>query len=75
MDFSDDLLELMASSPRIAKHVHAPLQSGSDTVLRRMHRKYRPRHYADRILEGAGADAGVRGGRRRDDGFPGRDGR
>lgn len=51
MDFSDDLLELMAGSPRIAKHVHAPLQSGSDTVLRRMHRKYRPRHYADRILK------------------------
>ena len=51
MDFSDDLLELMAASPRIAKHVHAPLQSGSDTVLRRMHRKYRPRHYADRILK------------------------
>jgi threonylcarbamoyladenosine tRNA methylthiotransferase MtaB len=50
MDFSDDLLGLMASSPRIAKHVHAPLQSGSDTVLRRMHRKYRPRHYEDRIL-------------------------
>ena len=49
MDFSDDLLSLMATSPRIAKHVHAPLQSGSDTVLRRMHRKYRPRHYADRI--------------------------
>lgn len=51
MDFSDDLLGLMAASPRIAKHVHAPLQSGSDTVLRRMHRKYRPRHYEDRILK------------------------
>jgi len=51
MDFSSDLLELMASSPRIAKHVHAPLQSGSDTVLRRMHRKYRPHHYAGRILK------------------------
>jgi threonylcarbamoyladenosine tRNA methylthiotransferase MtaB len=51
MDFSDELLGLMAESPRIAKHVHAPLQSGSDTVLRRMHRKYRPRHYADRILK------------------------
>jgi threonylcarbamoyladenosine tRNA methylthiotransferase MtaB len=49
MDFSDDLLNLMARSPRIAKHVHAPLQSGSDRVLRRMHRKYRPRHYADRV--------------------------
>lgn len=51
MDFSDALLQLMADSDRIAKHVHAPLQSGSDAVLRRMHRKYRPRHYADRILK------------------------
>ena len=49
MDWKDELLELMAASPRIAKHVHAPLQSGSDRVLRRMHRKYRPRHYEDRI--------------------------
>jgi threonylcarbamoyladenosine tRNA methylthiotransferase MtaB len=49
MDFSDDLLELMAGEPRIAKHMHAPLQSGSDTVLRRMYRKYRPRHYEDRV--------------------------
>jgi threonylcarbamoyladenosine tRNA methylthiotransferase MtaB len=51
MDFSDDLLGLMAESPRIAPHVHAPLQSGSDRILRRMHRKYRPRHYADRVLK------------------------
>ena len=34
MDLSGDFLELMASEPRIAKHVHAPLQSGSDTVLK-----------------------------------------
>ena len=51
MDWSDDLLGLVASEPRIAKHVHAPLQSGSDSVLRRMHRKYRPRHYEERILK------------------------
>ena len=51
MDFSDDLLGLMAESSRIAKHVHAPLQTGSDRILRHMHRKYRPRHYADRILK------------------------
>lgn len=49
MDWSDELLGLVASSPRIAPHVHAPLQSGCDAVLRRMHRKYRPRHYEDRI--------------------------
>lgn len=51
MDFSDDLLGLMAETPRIAKHVHAPLQSGSDAILRKMHRKYRPRHYADRVMK------------------------
>ncbi len=49
MDFSDDLMDLMASSPRIAKHVHTPLQSGSDTVLKRMRRRYRARHYAARL--------------------------
>ncbi len=49
MDWTDDLLGLVAGSPRIARHVHAPLQTGSDTVLRRMYRKYRPRHYEDRI--------------------------
>jgi threonylcarbamoyladenosine tRNA methylthiotransferase MtaB len=49
MDLSDDLLDLTASDPRIAKHVHAPLQSGSDSVLKRMKRRYRTRHYADRL--------------------------
>jgi threonylcarbamoyladenosine tRNA methylthiotransferase MtaB len=49
MDWSDDLLHLVAGSPRIAKHIHIPLQSGSDTVLRRMHRRYRPRHYEHRV--------------------------
>jgi len=50
MDFTDELLDLMAGSPRIAPHVHAPLQSGSERILRRMHRKYQARHYRDRIL-------------------------
>jgi len=49
MDWSDDLISLMASSPRIAKHAHVPMQSGSDAVLRRMHRKYRPWHYREKI--------------------------
>jgi len=49
MDWSDELVRMMAESPRIAKHAHVPLQSGSDAVLRRMHRKYRPWHYREKI--------------------------
>ena len=51
MDWSDELIELAASSPRVAKHAHVPMQSGSDAVLRRMHRKYRPWHYREKILK------------------------
>jgi threonylcarbamoyladenosine tRNA methylthiotransferase MtaB len=49
MDWSDTFIHLMAKSPRIAKHAHVPMQSGSDAVLRRMHRKYRPWHYREKI--------------------------
>lgn len=49
MDWSDDLIAMVAGSSRIAKHAHVPLQSGSDRILRRMHRKYRPWHYAEKI--------------------------
>lgn len=49
MDWSPDLLSLMANESRIAKHVHIPLQSGSDAVLKRMYRKYRTRHYESRL--------------------------
>lgn len=51
MDWSDELIELMANSTRIAKHAHVPLQSASDSVLRRMHRKYRPWHYREKITK------------------------
>jgi threonylcarbamoyladenosine tRNA methylthiotransferase MtaB len=71
MDWNDDLIALVAGSPRIAKHAHVPLQSGSDRILRRMHRRYRPWHYAEKIRRireampaaGIGADVMV--------GFPG----
>lgn len=61
MDWSDALIDLMASTERIARHVHMPLQSGADQILRRMHRKYRPKHYADRLLRAGAAipDAGI----------------
>jgi threonylcarbamoyladenosine tRNA methylthiotransferase MtaB len=49
MDWTDELIELCASNPRIAKHAHVPMQSGSDRILRLMHRKYRPWHYAEKV--------------------------
>jgi threonylcarbamoyladenosine tRNA methylthiotransferase MtaB len=49
MDWCDELIRLMATSARIAKHAHVPMQSGSDAVLRRMHRKYRPWHYREKV--------------------------
>ena len=49
MDWSDQLIRLMAGSPRIAKHAHVPMQSGSDRVLRAMHRKYRPWNYREKV--------------------------
>jgi threonylcarbamoyladenosine tRNA methylthiotransferase MtaB len=49
MDWSDELIEMMAHSSRIAKHAHVPMQSGSDRVLRGMHRKYRPWHYREKL--------------------------
>ncbi len=49
MDWTPELIELMAQSPRIARHAHIPLQSASDAVLKRMRRRYRTRHYAQRL--------------------------
>ena len=49
MDVTSDLIELVASTVRIAPHFHMPLQSGSDRVLRAMHRWYRAAHYARRV--------------------------
>jgi tRNA-2-methylthio-N6-dimethylallyladenosine synthase len=39
-NFSDRVLEAMAAVPHVCEHVHLPLQSGDDTVLRRMNRPY-----------------------------------
>jgi len=49
MDWSNELIQLVADSPRIAKQAHVPMQSGSDHILRKMRRKYRPWHYREKI--------------------------
>ncbi len=49
MDVTQDFVDLVASSSRIAPHFHMPLQSGADRILRAMHRWYRTAHYARRV--------------------------
>jgi threonylcarbamoyladenosine tRNA methylthiotransferase MtaB len=53
MDWDANLIALMSEfgGTRLARHAHLPLQSGSDSVLRRMHRRYRPWHYAEKLAE------------------------
>jgi threonylcarbamoyladenosine tRNA methylthiotransferase MtaB len=45
LEVTDDLIELLASNPRVCRHLHVPLQSGSDTVLARMNRHYTAADY------------------------------
>jgi threonylcarbamoyladenosine tRNA methylthiotransferase MtaB len=50
LELTDELIELVAQSPRMAKHFHIPLQSGSDRILRLMRRPYFTSEYA-RLVE------------------------
>lgn len=53
MDWDADLMSVVRefAGARLARHAHLPLQSGSDSVLRRMYRRYRPWHYAEKVTE------------------------
>ena len=44
-DFTDDVIEAMAETPNVMPHLHMPLQSGSDAVLKAMRRAYRRDRY------------------------------
>ena len=44
-DFTDDVIEVMASTPNVMPHLHMPLQSGSDRILQEMRRSYRSSRY------------------------------
>jgi tRNA-2-methylthio-N6-dimethylallyladenosine synthase len=60
-DFTPDVIEAMAQTPTVCEHIHFPLQSGSDRVLRAMRRSYRRERYLgwlDRIRD-AIPDIGV----------------
>lgn len=44
-DFSDELIDTVTTLPKLAKHIHLPLQSGSNRILEAMNRKYSYEHY------------------------------
>ena len=48
-DFTPDVLEAMAATPNVMPHLHLPLQSGSDRVLREMRRSYRQERYLELV--------------------------
>ncbi len=48
-DMSDDTLHVIAAEPNVCHHIHLPVQSGSDSVLKRMNRKYTRQWYLDRV--------------------------
>ena len=49
MDMTDETLHTMAAHPNICRHIHLPLQSGSDVVLKRMRRGYDVAQYKSRV--------------------------
>lgn len=48
-DLSDDLIEAMAKLDKVCKHIHLPVQSGSDEILKRMNRRYTSAHYLELV--------------------------
>ena len=48
-DMSDETLHVIAEMPNVCKHIHLPVQSGSDRILRLMNRKYTRAWYLDRV--------------------------
>lgn len=50
-DVTDELIDLVASEHRICKHLHLPLQSGDDTILSKMKRKYDSAYFKNLVLK------------------------
>ncbi len=51
VDFTDELIDTIASVPEVCQHVHLPLQSGSDAVLKRMRRGYTIAEFRDIVTQ------------------------
>ena len=60
-DMSDEIINVIAETPNVCKHIHLPVQSGSNKVLKAMNRKYTREWYLDRIaaIRKAMPDCGI----------------
>jgi tRNA-2-methylthio-N6-dimethylallyladenosine synthase len=58
-DLSDRLIGAMADCPSVCEHLHLPVQSGDDAVLRRMGRQYTVEHYLERLAAIRAAIPGI----------------
>ena len=48
-DFSDELIDVIAKSEKICRHIHLPVQSGSTEILRKMNRRYSREQYLELV--------------------------
>ncbi len=51
LDLPNELVEVMATTPSVCESIHLPVQCGSDTILKRMGRKYSVAHYLERVAQ------------------------
>ena len=60
-DLSDELIEEMASNPALCRHLHLPVQSGSNAILQAMNRKYTRESYLEKVekIRKAAPDVGL----------------
>ncbi len=57
--FREDLIDALATLPKLAEHIHLPLQSGSNRVLKAMHRTYTAEKYVDLVRQIRNARKGI----------------
>src|SRR5437016_9938167 len=57
--FRDDLIDAISRLPKLAEHVHLPLQSGSNRILKAMHRTYTGEKYAQLVAKIRAARPGI----------------
>jgi len=70
-EVTDELIELLSGAKRVCNHLHLPLQSGDDSIIRKMHRPYTARVFAEKVERLSSTVDGISIGADIIAGFPG----